>query len=160
MKRGSTLFLKIVLVLLALAVLGACLYWLPPWAKNDARIHPEESVFLYSCLTAAYTIAILFFVGTYQAIKLLNYIDKNKLFSDGSVASMKIIKYCSITATLIIALGVILFRVFIRGDDPAGPTSLGIILTFVSSVIATCAAVLQKLLQNAVDIKSENDLTV
>jgi hypothetical protein len=37
---------------------------------------------------------------------------------------------------------------------------LGIFTTFASIVIATTAAVFQRLLQNAVDIKSENDLTV
>jgi DUF2975 family protein len=37
---------------------------------------------------------------------------------------------------------------------------LGIFTTFASIVIATAAAVFQRLLQNAVDIKSENDLTV
>jgi small-conductance mechanosensitive channel len=160
MKQGSTLFLKIVLVLATLAVLAGCILWLPAWAKNDIRINPDEAIFRYSVLVAVYSIAILFFVSTYQAIKLLHYIDKNKLFSASSVASMKVIKYCSITATTIIALGIVLFRIFVGGDDAAGPTGLGIILTFVSCVIGTCAAVLQKLLQNAVDLKSENDLTV
>jgi hypothetical protein len=37
---------------------------------------------------------------------------------------------------------------------------MGLFMIFVSAVIATAAAVFQKLLQNAVDIKSENDLTV
>jgi hypothetical protein len=37
---------------------------------------------------------------------------------------------------------------------------LGIIATFASIVIATAAAVFERVLQNAVDIKSENDLTV
>jgi hypothetical protein len=37
---------------------------------------------------------------------------------------------------------------------------LGFTLTFAASVIATLAAVLQQLLQSAIAIKSENDLTV
>jgi hypothetical protein len=48
----------------------------------------------------------------------------------------------------------------VQGDDLAGPTALGILMAFASGVIATAAGVFQKLLQNAVDIKSENDLTV
>jgi hypothetical protein len=35
-----------------------------------------------------------------------------------------------------------------------------ILITFTSTVIATAAAVFERILQNAVDIKSENDLTV
>jgi hypothetical protein len=48
----------------------------------------------------------------------------------------------------------------VHGDDPAGPTALGILASFAAIVIATVAAVFQKLLQDAVDIQSENDLTV
>ena len=44
--------------------------------------------------------------------------------------------------------------------DPAGFIAMCIVTTFISIVIATAAAVFEKLLQNAVDIKSENDLTV
>src|SRR6266496_4252219 len=53
-----------------------------------------------------------------------------------------------------------LCKTTVKGDDPAGPTALGIFTTFASIVIATAAALFQRLLQNAVDIKSENDLTV
>jgi hypothetical protein len=37
---------------------------------------------------------------------------------------------------------------------------LGFIATFISVVIGTATAVFERTLQNAVDIKSENDLTV
>ena len=42
---------------------------------------------------------------------------------------------------------------------PAG-FSCGVLITFVSIVIATAAAMFERILQNAVDMKSENDLTV
>lgn len=45
-------------------------------------------------------------------------------------------------------------------DDAPGIVAIGLVITFGSIVIAVFAAVLQKLLQNAIDIKSENDLTV
>ena len=47
-----------------------------------------------------------------------------------------------------------------KDDDPAGFIAMGIVTTFISIVIATAAAVFEKTLQSAVDIKSENDLTV
>ncbi|WP_219914085.1 DUF2975 domain-containing protein, partial [Bacillus paranthracis] len=37
---------------------------------------------------------------------------------------------------------------------------IGMIIIFASMVIAVFAAVLQRLLKDAIDIKSENDLTV
>jgi hypothetical protein len=70
------------------------------------------------------------------------------------------IKYCAIVFSGFIVLGILYIRLFVRGEDPAGVTGLGIVTTFASIVIATAAAVFQSLLQNAVDIKSENDLTV
>ncbi len=48
----------------------------------------------------------------------------------------------------------------VQGDDPAGFMAVSIVATFISIVIATAAAVFERTLQNAVDIKSENDLTV
>jgi hypothetical protein len=59
-----------------------------------------------------------------------------------------------------LVLGILYIRLSVVDDDPAGITALGIFTTFASIVVATAAAVFQKLLQNAVDIKSENDLTV
>jgi hypothetical protein len=47
-----------------------------------------------------------------------------------------------------------------KGDDPAGFIAMCIVTTFISIVIATAAAVFERTLQSAVDIKSENDLTV
>ena len=45
-------------------------------------------------------------------------------------------------------------------DDRAGGVFMGILITFASIVVATAMAVLERALQNAVDMKSENDLTV
>ena len=103
--------------------------------------------------------SIPFFVALYQAFKLLIYIDRNKAFSELSVRALKVIKSCAITISAFIVAGIIFVAIFIEGDR-AGVIVLGLICTFASSVIATFAAVLQKLLKDALDIKSENDLTV
>jgi len=57
-------------------------------------------------------------------------------------------------------LGILYIRLFVKGEDPEGVTALGIFTTFASIVNATAAAIFQRLMQNAVNIKSENDLTV
>lgn len=44
-----------------------------------------------------------------------------------------------------------------KGEDITGIISLGFMLTFASSVIATFAAVLQRLVKEIVDIISENE---
>ena len=45
-------------------------------------------------------------------------------------------------------------------DDAPGAILMGLVPIFVSAVIAVFAAVLQRLLQEAVDIKAESDLTI
>jgi Protein of unknown function (DUF2975) len=45
-------------------------------------------------------------------------------------------------------------------DDAPGLVIIGMVPVFASLVIAVFAAVLQRLLKEAIDIKSENDLTV
>jgi DUF2975 family protein len=47
-----------------------------------------------------------------------------------------------------------------NSDDRAGGIFIGILITFGSVVSATVAVMFERILQNAVDIKSENDLTV
>ena len=47
-----------------------------------------------------------------------------------------------------------------KDDDPAGFLAICIVTTFASIVVATAAAIFEKILQNAIDMKSENDLTI
>ena len=101
-----------------------------------------------------------FFVGIYQAFKLLNLIDVNKAFSQAAVNTLRYMKYASLSLIGFIVLALMYIRFFANGDDPAGPIGLGAILSLAFGVIATAAGVFQKLFQNAVDIKHENDLTV
>ncbi|WP_018392589.1 DUF2975 domain-containing protein [Bacillus sp. 37MA] len=159
MKRGSTFFLKGVIVLIGITVLALCIFWLPGIASRDAEANPETAYLQYPFLVCVYILSIPFFVALYQAFKLLSYIDRNKTFAELSVRALRYIKYCAITISILIVVGIIFVLIFIEGDV-AGVISLGLMCTFASSVIATFAAVLQKLLKDALDIKSENDLTV
>lgn len=45
-------------------------------------------------------------------------------------------------------------------DDPAGGVMMGILITFGSVVIATAAGMFERMLYHAVELKSENDVTV
>ena len=158
MKRGSTVFLKIVLILIALATFAGML-WFP---QTEGRAANLDLISIYAdpLIIYIYIASTPFFIGLYQAFKLLNFIDANKAFSQGAVNTLKNIKFASLSLIGFIALAEFYIRFFAHGDDPAGPTMLGIVVSFAVAVIATAAAVFQKLLQNAVNMKSENDLTV
>jgi len=107
-----------------------------------------------------YVSAIPFYFALYQAFKLLSYIGKNEAFSDLSVKALKYIKYCAMTISGLY-VAIIPFVVLLqRMVDPPGLIIIGMVPFFASMIIAVFAAVLQRLLQDAIDIKSENDLTV
>lgn len=161
MKRGSTFFLKGVIVLIGMTVLVLCIFWLPGIASRDAESNLETAYLQYPFLVCAYILSIPSFVTLYQAFKLLSYIDRNKTFSELSVRALKYIKYCAITISILIAVGIIISAaIFYGSEDITGIIMLALISIFASSVIAIFAAILQRLLQEAIDIKSENELTV
>lgn len=114
----------------------------------------------YLVLIDLYAAAIPFYFALYQAYKLIGYIDKNKAFSELSVRVLKNIKYCAAIISSLFVVVMPLFYLIAEKDDAPGIILIGIALIFASMVIAVFAAVLQKLLQEAIDIKSENDLTV
>ena len=111
-------------------------------------------------LIGAYISAIPFFVALYQALKLLGYIDKNKAFSELSVRALKNIKYCAITISIIYAVLIPFVVPIADADDAPGLMVFPVIFIFASIVVAVFAAVLQRLLKDAIDIKSDNDLTI
>ncbi|NMD68653.1 DUF2975 domain-containing protein [Bacillus sp. DNRA2] len=162
MKQGSTLFLKTVIYIIGIAVLALCIFGLPELAAKDAAAHPETAYLQYPFLIGAYILVTPFFVALYQALKLLSYIGQNKAFTELSVKALIYIKRCAITISTIIIAGLITVIVLFggKGEDITGLISLGLILTFASMVITVFAAVLQKLFQEAIEMKSENDLIV
>ncbi|MGM0840080.1 MAG: DUF2975 domain-containing protein [Bacillota bacterium] len=157
MKR-ETLFLKIAVFLIGTPVLALCVFGLPWLAKDVAGW--ELAYLIYGILIVMYVSAIPFFVALFQAIRLLSYIDKNDAFSELSVKALKNIKYCATTISIVYVAGMPLFYLMGERDDAPGVIVIGMMFVFAPLVIAVFAAVLQKLLKNAIDIKSENDLTV
>lgn len=159
MKR-ETLFLKVVVILIGIPVIALCIFVVPSIATWPAEMNPELAYMQYPVLFGLYAAAIPFFFALYQTLKLLSYIDMNKAFSDLSVRALKNIKFCAITISILYAGLIPLLIPIADADDAPGLVGLPIIIIFASIVIAVFAAVLQKLLKNAIDIKSENDLTV
>ncbi|MEK4231293.1 DUF2975 domain-containing protein [Solibacillus sp. FSL H8-0538] len=158
MKQGSTLFLKIAVFLMGLPVLALSLFGLTWLTKNP--VNPEYAHILYPILISMYVSVIPFFVALYQAFKLLSYIDKNEAFSALSVQALKVIKRCAMTISGLYALAMPFVFLVADLDDAPGLIIVGMVPIFASMVIAVFAAVLQRLLREAIDIKSENDLIV
>jgi len=158
MKRASTIFLQVVIVLIGIAVLSFLL-WEPHLEGRNVNATLFEIYFKDPFLAYAYIGSIPFFVALYQAFKLFGYIGRNEIFSQGSVRALRTIKYCALAIISFVAVSVIFMIFGDRDDRPAG-VFMRTLITFPSIVVATAAAVFERILQNAVEIKSENDLTV
>ena len=153
MKNGSTLMLRTLIVLICLAVLAVT--GLSVYGIAISETGPYSPILLVAYLTL-----IPFFFAVCQIFKLLGYIDKNKAFSKLSVKALKFIKYSAGLISLMYAALLPYVYVVAEYDDAPGVILIGMFLVFAPFVVATAVAVFQKLLQSAIDIKSENDLTV
>ena len=158
-KKSSTVFLQVVVVLIGIIALTIMIRF--PLTEGRAVNLDLFSIYSDPFIIYGYVASISFFVALYQAFKLLGYIGQNKVFSLNSVKALRTIKYCAIILSASIVMAGLYIRIFhAEGDDPAGFLAMCIVTTFISIVVATAAAVFEKTLQSAVDIKSENDLTV
>ena len=158
MKRSSTIFLQVVILLIGIGALALVL-WEPHLEGRNAHATLFEIYFKDPFLAFVYVGSIPFFVGLYHAFKVLGTAGRDKEFSPSSVRSLRTIKYCAIALFGFVAVGEI-FIMMGDSDDRAGGVFMGVLITFGSIVIATAAATFERILQNAVDLKSENDLTV
>lgn len=159
MKRSSTIFLQVVVVLLGVAAL-AILLGEPHLEGRNAHATLFEIYFKDPFLAYAYIASIAFFVALYQAFKVLGYVGQNQIFSPAAVKALRTIKFCALAMIAFVVVGEIFFILPNSDDDRPAGLFMGILVTFGSIVIAAAAAMFERILQNAVDLKSENDLTV
>jgi hypothetical protein len=149
MKKIPTLFLQAVIVFLGLGVL-TFLLWEPHLEGVNAHAAFFE-VYLDPFIAYMYLGSIPFFVGLYQAFKLLGYIRHDAVFSEASVKALRTIRYCAfITAGAIVAADAYLAIAARSGtDDPAGAVMLGLIATGISLVVGTVALVFERIVRKA-----------
>src|SRR3989338_3777008 len=148
MKRGSTIFLKVVIVLIGIVTLAVMIRF--PLTEGRAVNLDLFSIYADPFIVYGYLASIPFFVALYQAFKLLGYIGQNKIFSLNSVKALRTIKYCAIVLSVLILMVGLYIRIFhAEGDDPAGFLAVAIVTIFISIVIATVADVFEIILQSA-----------
>ncbi|MDF2607036.1 MAG: YoaS [Bacillales bacterium] len=160
MKQGSTLFLKLAVILMGVPALAISIFIVPEFADFAVELYPDHSYLKYLIFINLYATLIPFYFALYKAFRLLSYIDRNEAFSELSVEALKKIKYCAISYSSLYVMSLPFFYLVAEKDDAPGVILIGLAFIFASMVVAVFAAVLQRLLKEAIDIKSENDLTV
>ena len=159
MKKTSILFLQAAVALFGMVALVVLIRF--PLMEGRAKTLDLFSIYSDPFILYGYAASIAFFVALYKVFRLLGYIGQNKVFSLNSVKTLKTIKHCAIILSILIVTAGLYIKIsHNKDDDPAGFLAICIATTFVSIVVATAAAIFEKILQNAIDIKSENDLTI
>src|SRR4051794_19600164 len=103
MKRGSTVFLKIIIVCIAIVVLA----WMIVFPQLEGRATNLDLISIYSdpLIIYGYLASIPFFVALFQTFKLLGYVDKDTMFSQTAIRVVRTIKYCVMTIPVFILAG-------------------------------------------------------
>ena len=159
MKKSSTILLQVIIVLIGVGAL-AFLLWEPLSEGRNAHATLFQVYFNDPFLVWAYTASIAFFVGLYQTFKLLGYIGQHTTFSQPAVNALRAIKYCAMIVVAFVVAAEAYLVIVRPGDDIAGGVFMGLLMIALFGITAIVATMFEKLLQNAVDLKSENDLTV
>ena len=150
MKKSSTIFLQVVIVLIGIGAL-ALMLWEPHLEGRNAHATLFEIYFKDPFLAYAYLASIAFFVALFQAFTLLGYIGHNKVFSLESVRALRTIKHCAIALVTMIGAAVAYLFIAVRGtDDIAGGVAMGLAMILVSVVIGTAAAGFERFLRKSV----------
>jgi hypothetical protein len=158
--KSETLFLKIALFLISISALVISIMWLP-WTAGIAENIGSELAFLQYLSYLFVLVAVTpYLFSIYQTFIILNLIDHDQAFSDQSVKSLKKIKLSAMFLGIQFMVALPFLFYIAEVDDAPGLAAIGLIITLASIVISVFAAVLEKLLKNAIDIKSENDLTI
>jgi Protein of unknown function (DUF2975) len=159
MKKSSIVFLQTVTILIGIVVLVILVRF--PQTEGRAKNLDLLSIYLDPLIMYGYLASIAFFVGLFNVFKLLGFIGQNKVFSANSIKALRVIKYCAIVFCILI-VGAAIFVKFSQPqeEDSAGFIAICILAILLATVVGTAASIFEKIWQNAIDIKAENDLTV
>ena len=151
---------RAIIYLMAIGVISVCAILLPELAREEAVGKANPPV-VYPFLLGAWALSIPIFAALHQALKLVEYVEKNIAFSVRSVKALQNIKISAVVFSVMVIAGALTVLLVARSTSPsedgAPVATIGFIFIFISSGIATFAAVLQRLLHDAIKIKSEND---
>lgn len=149
MKRNSSIFFQLVVVLIGIGALAFMLVE-PLFEGRNTNVTLFQVYFNDAFLACAYIASISFFVAIYQAFKLFGYMGENKTFSVKSVQALAAIKYSAMSLIISLLAGEAYLFIVQRKieEDIAGGVAMGLMLIFVFSVVAIVAVRFERLLRN------------
>ena len=107
-------------------------------------VNKTDLIFIY---VLGYTVIAVMMFADIKLYKLLKRVRKNQIFTDKSVSLIRGVSWCCIILCFLFFLLGIYFR-------------LAFIVSLVAVFLGLCLRVVKNVIEQAVEIKSENDLTV
>lgn len=157
-KNNYVKFLRAVLVILGVGILGFAVFYLPYFAELAAAYYEDLAFLKTPILIFVYISAVPFYIALFQGYKICNTIVNNNPFSTGNLKSFKIASFSALAVSVMYFAGTGVFAI-LKVERP--------ILYIVFVLIGVCALVftllcevLNQLLSKAIELREENDLTV
>lgn len=158
MKKLNCAMLQAGILIVVFAILMLCIFWLPATAEYFAKDAPEYAYLKGPLLMGIYVTVIPFLLGSFEGLRLLSFIQREKAFDAETVLALRRIKgYALVVAGLYIVGGFILLNLV---NMNPGIALMGILIILASFMISLFAGILEELIAGALRIKTENDLTV
>lgn len=154
LEKGSTLFLRAVLLLFSLAAISLCvLFWY--------FILTAESLGGYQPILVGATFTTFPFLYIfYQSNRLLRFIERNQSLTNDTVRALRHITISSFVISGMYIFGAPFIYTVAERDDAPGVILINLILIAAPLIVGVFSWILQKLLLNAIGYKAENDLTI
>ena len=156
MNKSLIILLKLVIAVIGVTVLAGMVIF--PQTEGRATGLDLVSIYTDPFIIYGYIASIPFFVALYQAFKLLGHIKQNEALSPIAIKALGNIKYCALAMIGFLVGALLYIRIVVQGDDPAGPTMLGLIAIIISAVVVIAITVFQKKIQNATDLQPKQEL--
>ena len=149
MKKNKAIFLQILIVLISIGTLTFML-WEPHLEGRNVNATIFDIYFNDPFLACAYIASIAFFMALYQTFKVVGYAGQNNLFSQSTLKSLRIIKYCARTLVVFVLTGEAYLFIVRPEDDIAGGVFMGLLAIVLFGTIAIVATRFEKNLQNKI----------
>lgn len=159
MMKGSTLFLKLAVIILGIPVLAVVLKLGVEGSLAVVRGEPLPFV-VWGLFVVLAGSAVPYFLALRETWRLLVLIDRGEAFSEISIQALRKIRRCATAVTILFALGLPVFAALARMEDAPGLVVIGMAISGISLVIAVFSAVLVHHLKQAISIRAENEFTV
>lgn len=142
MKNVSLFFMKLLIALLA-TIVSMTLILFP---QTEGRAVGLDLISIYTdpFIIYIYLGSIPFFIGLYQLFVLLDAIEKDKYNLEKIMHILKNTKLVFSILIIEIAIALLYIRFFVKGDDSAGPTMIGIIIALLCLAIVIISSIFQK----------------